>query len=121
MLETWLKTWSEWTPQKTWSQWTPTQRVGVIALVVLALGLLCYFIIPDTMFQNKFDEIATDMTLADVEEILGPGEEMWGTDRPSTGQGDKAAFKTMKGGHGKKQIIVVFKDGKVYMKHYTSR
>jgi hypothetical protein len=94
------------------------RNVGV-ACAAAALGLLVAC--GGDVSQENYDKVQTGMTLDQVEQILGPGEDQSasGVEISSSGMAGRARedrTKTYLWKDGPKQIIVEFKEGKVIHK-----
>ncbi len=107
------------------------KTIAIIASVVaLLLGaFLCFAWDGPGLTQRKFNRIEYGMTLAEVEEILGPGRELRPHEVPDIRNGpvrpgdqvykwsetraseDNGQFKTV--GRGERRICVAFRNGKV--------
>ncbi len=101
------KSWKEM-----WDSWTPKQKGVAIGLGVAVLALLIYLLMPGKISRSSLDRVTQGMTVAEVENILGPGETMAD---PSSPKADKS-IKMMKWERGKVKIIIQFKDEQVFIK-----
>ncbi|SRR5579883_1673026 len=97
-----------------------SKRSIVLAVLglILGLGLLLFFVLPDMITDSKFERIENGMSIEQVIDIMGEGEPLGGT---SGGDAQKAnasgeSSKMMKWVRGKTTIIVIFKGGNVTQK-----
>jgi tRNA A-37 threonylcarbamoyl transferase component Bud32 len=99
-----------------WAKLTTKQKGGVIALAVLAVGLLFYLFSSGRISQNSLDKINAGMTETEVENILGPGEAVAESESSANAPQADKSIKMKKWESGNIIILIQFKDGTVFLK-----
>jgi len=90
-----------------------TNRLSLVCIVLLGLGIIVLAGCGSKVTKSKFDQIKTGMTLAQVEGILGKGTESTGAAGAIAGLAGSAKVVTWK--DGDKTITVTFANDKVVL------